>query len=331
MKAAQMDMPLNSSSDPNAGLRPKTKKELSLFAFIWKHKVLYLFLLPGIVWFVIFAYLPMAGVIMAFQQYDPVTGFLKSPFIGFDNFNRLFDTPRFMNALHNTLIISALKLGIGFPLPVLFALLFNEIRKKSVKKMAQTISYLPYFISWTVAAGIWYKLLSPDGGVINEILLKLGWISKPIFFMSSHGWFYPIIIWTDQWKNLGFSAIIYFAALASIDSQLYEAAKVDGAGILRQMWHISLPSLKPTIILLFILAVSNLLNADFDQMWNMTNPTILDKGDILDTFILRSLTTGGLSDLSVGAAVGLFKAAIGFALFLVVNYTSKLFKQESLL
>jgi putative aldouronate transport system permease protein len=327
MKTAHTQLP---ASFPGA-LSPSHRKELGLLAFIWKHKVLYLFLLPGIIWFIVFAYLPMAGVIMAFQQYDPVTGFLHSPFVGWDNFHQLFNTPRFMDALHNTLIISGLKLVIGFPLPIVFALLMNEIRNRSVKKLSQTISYLPYFISWTVAAGIWYKLLSPDGGVVNDIMMKLGFITKPVFFMSSHSWFYPIIIWTDQWKNLGFSAIIYFAALASIDSQLFDAAKVDGAGILRQIWHISLPSMKPTIILLFILAVSNLLNADFDQMWNMTNPTILDKGDILDTFILRSLTTGGLSDLSVGAAVGLFKAALGFALFLAVNYISKLFKQESLL
>jgi putative aldouronate transport system permease protein len=316
---------------PSANIKPAVRKELSLFSFIWKYKVLYLFLLPGIIFYLIFNYLPMLGVIMSFQQYDPVTGFIKSPFIGMDNFERLFRTPRFLEAFQNTIFISVLKLCIGFPLPIIFALLFNEIRKKRVKKVAQTVSYLPYFISWTVAAGIWYKLLSPDGGVFNEMLMKIGWISKPIFFMSSQDWFYPIIIWTDQWKNLGFSAIIYFAALASIDTQLYEAAKVDGAGILRQMWHISLPNMKPTIILLFILAASNLLNADFDQMWNMTNPTVMNKGDILDTFILRSLTTGGLNDLSLGAAVGLFKAILGLSLFLAVNSISRLFKQESLL
>jgi putative aldouronate transport system permease protein len=173
--------------------------------------------------------------------------------------------------------------------------------------------------------------LSPDGGALNELLLKWRVISQPFFFMSSTHWFYPIVLFTDQWKNLGFSAIIYFAALASIDSQLYEAAKVDGAGVLRQMWHISLPGMKPTIVLLFILQVASLLNGDFDQMWNMTNPTVLDKGDILDTFILRSLVTGGLNDLSLGAAVGLFKAGIGLALFVLANTISKKINQESLI
>jgi putative aldouronate transport system permease protein len=299
-------------------------------ASLRKHRVLYLFLLPGFIWFMIFSYLPMMGAIMAFQNYDPVTGFIHSTWVGFDNFERLFYTPRLVHALKNTIVISFLKLAIGFPMPILFALMLNEIRKNKFKKVNQTISYLPHFISWTVVAGVWYKLLSTDG-VVNEFLMMLGWISEPIRFMSSSNWFYPIIVATDQWKNLGFSAIIYIAALASIDTHLYEAARVDGASKVRQMWHISLPGMKPTILLLFILSVSNLLNADFDQLWNMSNPTVLDKGEILDTFVLRILSTGGLNDLSLGAAVGVFKSVIGLMLFYLTNFISQKLKQESLI
>lgn len=306
-------------------------KQRGFWHYCKENKVFYFFVIPGVIWFILFSYLPMIGIIMSFQNYDPVSGFFQSPFVGWENFERLFHTPRFLNALRNTFVISLLKLVITFPLPILFALLMNQILAVRFKKIVQTISYLPYFISWTVAASIWYKLLSMDGGMVNEILMAVGLIEKPIGFLSSTAMFYPIIILTDIWKNIGFSSIIYFSALASVDTQLYEAAKVDGATVVKQMWYISLPGMKPTIVLMFIMAVSNLINADFDQMWNMSNPTVLDLGEILDTYILRSLTTGGLRDLSVGTAAGSFKAVIGLILFLAANEVSKRLAQESLI
>lgn len=298
---------------------------------IWEYKVLYLFLLPGIILFLLFSYAPMFGLVIIFQHFNPVAGFFHSEWVGLDNFRRIFSAPVFMRALRNTFIISTLKLVIEFPLPIIFALFLNELRVIKFKKIVQTISYLPNFVSWVIVAGIWYKLLSPEEGLINQILMSMGVIDQEVFFMQSKAWFYPIILFTDVWKNLGFQAIFYLASIASVDPQLYEAAIVDGAGKFKQAIHITLPEMKNTIVLLLILAFSGLLNAGFDQLWTMGNLAVRDIADILDTAVLRSLTSGSVEDLSVGAAMGFFKSTIGLLLFFLANWFSRKMKQESII
>jgi putative aldouronate transport system permease protein len=303
----------------------------ALSARIHKYRILYLFLLPGAVLFILFSYLPMFGLTMVFQQYDPVSGFLGSKWVGLANFERLLASPVFVRAMRNTIVISLLKLAIEFPLPIIFSLLLNELRALLLKRTVQTISYLPNFVSWVIVAGLWYNMLAPESGIVNQLLVKLGVVKEGIFFMQSREWFYPVILFTDIWKNLGFQAIFYLGAIASIDPELYEAAVMDGAGRFRQAISITVPGIRNTIVLLFILSVSGLLNAGFDQMWTMGNLSVREIGDILDTAVLRTLTTGSVNDLSVGAAMGFFKASIGLVLFAVANTIASRLKQESVI
>lgn len=296
-----------------------------------KQKILLLFLLPAIISFIFFSYIPMIGNLMAFQAYDPFLGFFKSPFIGLDNFIFIFKMPNFLGALRNTVIISSLKIAIGFPLPIIFALFLNELNNMKFKRTIQTISYLPYFISWVIASGLWYKLLSIDGGAVNTALISTGIIHKPIYFVGENRLFYPLIILTDAWKNLGWSAIIYLASLAGINPELYEASIVDGAGKFKQAVHISLPGMKSTILLLFIFSLSSILNADFDQLYTMGNAAVRDVGEILDTLVLRMLQGGGINDMARGAAMGMFKTVVGFMLFIAANKLSQKLTGESII
>jgi putative aldouronate transport system permease protein len=298
---------------------------------IKKYRVLYLFMLPGFLGLLLFNYAPMLGLTMVFQDYNPISGFLGSPWAGLNNFKILFASPVFVRALRNTAIISFLKLAIGFPLPIIFALLFNELRSSKLRRAVQGFSYLPYFVSWVIVAGIWYKMLSPDDGIINQILLSAGIVDQPVFFMQNKILFYVVILFTDIWKNLGYSSIYYLAAIACIDIEQYEAAIVDGAGRFKQAIYITLPGMKPTIILLLILSVSNLLSAGFDQLYTMDNLAVREVSDILDTAVVRYLTTGSIQDLSIGAALGFFKSIIGVLLFVGANMVAKAAKQESII
>lgn len=312
-----------------ASLKPAWKQRVQQNLKKWG--MLYLFALPGLVLFFLFSYLPMAGLVMVFQHYNPVEGFLGSPFVGLANFERIFAMDTFWRALRNTLSISALRLLIEFPLPILFALLLNEIRRTRFKKTVQTISYLPNFVSWVIVSGIWYKLLSPEGGLINQLLFTLGITDDYIYFMQDLYWFYPIIILTSIWKNLGYSSIYYLSAIASADQELYEAAAIDGAGRVRQAISITLPAMRGTIVLLFILQVSGMLSAGFDQLWTMGNLATRELGDILDTAVMRTLTAGSLEDLSIGAAMGFFKSVVGALLFFATNLISRRLGEESII
>jgi len=294
-----------------------------------KYRTLYLFLIPGAIIMILFAYLPMGGLVMVFQLYDPVSGFFESKWVGFENFARVFSTPVFGRALRNTLVISGLKLLIGFPMPVIFALMLNELRHQRFKKTVQTITYIPNFVSWVIVSGIWYSMLS-SSGVVNEILLKLGLISDPILFMQNKALFYPIIIFTELWKSLGYNTIFYISSIATIPTEIYEAAEIDGASRFKQAIYITIPSISGTIALLFIMQVGGLLNAGFDQLWTMGNVAVRDMADILDTAVLRTLTSGSIYDLSTGAALGMFKSVVGLLLFFITNWVSKKFIDESI-
>lgn len=309
------------AKDPYAAI---TRKRL-----MSKYKMLYLFLIPGLIVLILFAYAPMAGLVMVFQEYDPVSGFLGSKFVGLQNFSRVFSSPVFGRALRNTLIISSLKLVIGLPMPVLFSLLLNELRNLRFKKTIQTMVYIPNFVSWVIVAGVWYSLLA-EGGIVNQFCVAMGLFEEPVLFMQRKDMFYPIIILTDLWKSLGYNTIFYMSALASIPPEHYEASMMDGAGRFKQALYITLPALKSTFVLLVILNSAGILNAGFDQMWTMSNLAVIEIADILDTAVLRSLTTGSITDLSVGAALGFFKSIIAVMLFIVTNYISKKVSDNSL-
>jgi putative aldouronate transport system permease protein len=308
-------------SSQTALQQPKaSNKKGGLTDFI-KQIDLQFMVIPGIVWLIIFAYIPMYGVLMAFQEFKLGDFPGMSQWVGFKQFEYLFSDPNFGRVLRNTIVISLLKLIINFPAPIIFALLLNELRGKYFKQSVQTISYLPHFISWVVAATLMFDFLSVDNGAVNSLLMSLGLIDRPIHFFGEGRYFWPIAVLTDLWKELGWGTIIYLAAISSIDPELYEAADMDGAGRFQKMWHITVAGIRPTIILLLIFTVGNLLNANFDQIMTltnqMTNSLLIDYADVIDTYVYRV----GLQQArySYAAAAGLFKSVINIALLLGAN------------
>ena len=266
-------------------------------------------LLPGMIFLVIFSIIPMFGIVMAFQNFVPAKGIFDSKFVGLAQFRRLFMLPDFRQILENTLIIALSKIIIGTLLAIVFAVLLNECRNVRYKRFIQTAVYLPHFLSWVILAVMFSNIFSYTG-IINQLVTALG--GEPVMFMISNTWFRPIIIGTDVWKEFGYNAVIYVAAMTSIDPSLYEAADIDGAGRWKKIMHITLPGILPTIILMGTLSIGNVLNAGFDQVFNMYSPLVYRTGDIIDTYVYRE----GLVNIqySFATAVGLFKSIISFAL-----------------
>lgn len=287
-----------------------------------RHRELYLIFLPFALWFLIFQYVPMAGIIIAFKDYNIFSGFVDSPWVGFQNFIELFQSRSFVRAFRNTVIISVFRLVIGFPIPIIFAILLNEISAKRYRKFVQTSSYLPYFISWSVAGGLFYIILSPGSGFVNGIITSLG--LDPINFLGNPSYFRGVVVATYVWKTFGWRAIIYLAALAGIDPNLYEAAKIDGAGRFRCMWNITLPSISGVIVVMLILALGQMLNIDFEQIFILVNDSVLRVGETLEFYVYR-VGIYDSSNFSLATAVGFFKSLIGFALILAANAISKRF------
>lgn len=276
---------------------------------------LHLMLIPAIALVFIYSYLPMAGISIAFQRFQPANGLFGSPFIGMANFRTLFSLPDTWQVIGNTIFISLFKMIGGVIAPVVFALLLNEISNKPARRTFQTMVYLPNFLSWIILSGIFLDILSPTRGIVNAGLGKLG--IEPIFFLGDPKWFPWTMIFTDIWKGFGFGSVIYLAALTSIDPSLYESAVIDGADRWRQTWHITLPGITSTIILMTVLSMANILNGGFDQIFNMYNPAVYSTGDILDTMIYRMGIQN--AQFAVSTAAGLFKSAISF-LFIVTSY-----------
>lgn len=268
----------------------------------------HLMLLPGIIGIFIFHYIPLYGLVIAFQKYNPGLGF-SSPWVGFDNFKYLFSQPGFVRTIWNSLDIAVFKLIGGIVVPVLFSLLLNEIGNRLCKRVFQTLIYIPNFISWVIMAGILRDLLAMDG-LINGILVDLG--LSEINFLGDSGVFPWTIIVSDIWKSFGFGTVVYLAALTSIDPELYDAAKVDGANRIRQVRHITLPMLAPTVILMLVLSLGNVLNAGFDQIFNLYAPVVYETGDIIDTYVYRMGIVN--AQYSVGTAVGMFKSVVSSVL-----------------
>lgn len=284
-----------------------------------RNKLLYLMILPGFLYFLIFKYLPMGGLIISFQDYQPFLGIMGSPWVGFKHFIRLFTEPTFFMLLRNTLILFGLNVVIFFPLPIILALMLNEVRHKMFKNTIQTIIYIPHFMSWVIIVSISYVFMTVDGGVLNEIIAAFG--GTRISFLTSPEWLRTVYIGQIIWKELGWSTIIYLAAITVVDTQLYEASEMDGAGRLRKTWHVTLPAIRPVIITLLILKIGHTLDLGFEHMYLLLNSLNREVGEIFDTYIY----TAGLKNgqLSFSTTVGLFKGLVGLVLVIMANKLAK--------
>ncbi|MGG3311041.1 ABC transporter permease [Paenibacillus lautus] len=284
---------------------------------------LFLMLVPGILYYVIFRYFPMGGLVIAFKDYNFRDGILSSPWVGLKYFKILFQSDATLQIIWNTLELSILNLIFGFPAPIIIAIALNEVRKRWLKRWIQTIIYLPHFLSWVIVAGLVLTLFSIDGGTVNKLLEQ--WGMEPVPFLYRIESWVTIFIGSGMWKEMGFGAIIYLAALSSIDPSLYESTALDGAGKLRQIWHITLPGLRPTIILLLILGMGRLMEVGFDQVYNLQNPTVLEKAEVISTYVYKV----GLqkAQFSLTTAMGLFESIVGLVLLLSANALARKFDQ----
>ncbi len=279
----------------------------------------HLMMLPGVLLLFIFSYIPMIGIVIAFQKYNPAKGFIfNQTFNGFDNFQYIFSMPGIWQVIWNTVFMAVSKMILGMLVPIIVALMLNELRCRPFKRTVQTIIYFPHFLSWIILAGVFTDILSPTDGIVNQLLQAIG--LEPIYFLGDKQWFPITMIITDVWKGFGFGTIVYLAAITGIDPTLYEAAQIDGASRWRQTWHITLPGMRMIIVLMLTLSLGNVLNAGFDQIFNLYNDLVMETGDIIDTLVYRL----GLEQTQYGpsTAVGLFKSVISCALISVSYYVS---------
>ncbi|MFC3802538.1 ABC transporter permease [Cohnella sp. GCM10012308] len=286
---------------------------------VWRNIDTYLLLVPGLLLLLLFKYIPMYGIVIAFQDYNIFDGISASEWVGLTQFRKLMHSAEFMQVFANTLLISIYKIVLLFPIPILIALLLNEIRFTAFKRTVQTIIYMPHFLSWVIISGLFMTILSPSDGLVNSVIQWFG--GEPIKFFMDNSVFRSVVVFTAGWKEIGWNAIIFIAALAGIEQEQYEAASIDGASRLRQMWHISLPGLLPTIILMLILRLGIVLDAGTEQILTMYNPTVYESGDVIGTFVYR--TGLGKMDYSFSTAVGLFNSVVGFILVVSGNWFSK--------
>ncbi|UUZ86267.1 ABC transporter permease subunit [Paenibacillus sp. P26] len=298
------------------------KRRTSGLARFMKQIDIQLMVWPALILILIFSYIPMYGVLMAFQDYTVFKGFWHSPWVGLKHFEMFFSSPEFGYVMRNTIVISLLKFFIGFPAPIVLALMLNEVRHMVFKRVVQTISYLPHFLSWVIVAGFVMSMLSTDNGSVNMLLGKLNLIDEPVNFLSIPNYFWAILVTTGVWKEIGFASIVYLAAIAGIDPHLYEAAAMDGAGRLKQMFLITSPSIVPVVIIFMILAIGNLLNAGFDDILLLGgNPVLREVSDVIDTYVYRVGINS--SRYSYATAVGLFKAVISVGSLTIANFAAR--------
>lgn len=281
---------------------------------------IYTFILPALVLLGIFSYGPIYGLLIGFENYSPFKGILHSQWVGFDNFKYFLADENFWRVMRNTIVINIYQLIFGFPVPIIFAIILNELVFVKFKKFAQTVSYLPYFISWVVTAGIIVSLLSPDGGVINIVLQKVFHI-EPIYFLAKEKYFRTIVVASGIWKDFGMSSVYYLAALTSIDPGLYEAARIDGAGRMKQIWHITLPGIKSIAIVLFVLQIGSLMQIGFEEIFLLYNPMVYNVGDVISTYTYRL----GIEQTRYGltTAIGFTQSIVNFILVYSANKLSR--------
>lgn len=292
-----------------------------LFKDIWNARYIYLLISLGLAYFLVFHYAPMGGIVLAFKKYNARLGIWGSTWIGFDHFKRIFVTPGAVAAIKNTFEINLARLFFQFPMPILLALLINEMRGTKIKRIYQTIFTFPHFLSWVVVSTILMNFLA-NSGMVNAIIASIG--GTKYNFLSDEKLFRPLLYITQNWKEMGWSSIIYIAAISSIDLSLYEAATVDGASRFKQAWHVTLPGIKATIITLFILQVGRIMNSGFEQIFYMQNPGVKSVSDILDTYIY-SITFDAVPNYGFSTAVGLFKSVINLFMLLFANAIIKRF------
>lgn len=317
----------------NAAVLPshKRKKLIKFGKYLQQNYLLYLMLIPGLFFLIIYKFLPLIGIAIAFEDYsifqgdNPIEAIFLSDWVGFKHFERLFNNSAFFKVLSNTLIINSYKILFLFPIPIICAILFNEVRNIIYKRIAQTAIYIPYFFSWVVVFGMFYSILG-NYGLVNQLFSLLGF--EKITFFSEPKMFRGLLVFTEGWKETGWNTIIYLAAITAIDPGLIEAAKIDGANKLKQIWHITIPGLLPTIVLLLILKVGYILDTGFEQVLIMYNSTVYDVADIIQTYVYRIGL--GQMDYSLGTALGLFNSIIAFILIIGCNYISKKLLKRSI-
>ena len=298
-----------------------TKRKHPILRYKWS----YLFILPGALALFVFAYVPMFGVMIAFQNFSVVTGFFGSPWVGFENF-RFFQDEFFWNTVSNTLRLTIYRMAFAFPMPIIFAILLNEVRSSIMRRSIQSLIYLPHFVSWIVVAYILNSALALDVGVVNSLLQRFGF--EQIHFMGDPRYFRTLIVFSSIWKGTGWGTIIYLAALSNIDPQLHDAAKIDGAGRFARIWHIDLTGILPIIIIILILSMPGLLHAGYEQIYPLVNPANMSVSNVLDVYLIRIGLSG--ARYSMAAALGLALSVVNLGLVLGTNYLSRKLGQEGL-
>lgn len=294
-----------------------------------KNWILYLFILPGFLMLILFKIGPVGAMTIAFQNFSAALGLLKSPFVGFDNFVRVFNDPYIPTVIKNTVILAVLSIVVVFPVPIVFSLFLNEIRINRIRGTVQNLTFLPYFISSAVMVSILYTILSPSSGIVNNIIVQLG--GKSINFMANPSWFRPLYVLLEIWQTFGYSSIIYIAAIINIDPALYEAAEVDGANRWKRMWHITLPCISTSIIVMLIISVGNIFTVNLDRILLMYNSSVYSTADVIQTYVYRiAFQSKGFPDYSYGTAVNILKSVIAFVLVIAVNKISDKFAESRL-
>ena len=304
----------------------KIAPKRSLLKDIKRDKWLYIFLIPIMLYFFIFKYVPMFGTIMAFQDFKFSTGFFESKWVGLEHFKRLFTGNNFLIILRNTLLLNAGSVIFGFPIPIILAIFLNEVKSKGFKKITQRIMYLPHFKSWVVLGGILIDMLSPSTGVINTIIKFFG--GNPIYFMGKKEWWPAMFIISGIWQGAGWGTIVYLAAITGIDPELYEAARIDGAGKLKQIWYITLPCLKSTIVVRLILRMGSMMDIGFEQVYVLMNPAVRDVAEVISTYVYRVGIEG--AQYSYTTAIGLFQSVISCILVFTTNKIARKINGEGL-
>lgn len=283
-------------------------------------------LMPGMIYFVLFKYLPMWGILISFQDFQPVKGFLGSDWVGLKHYRTLFGSSEFVMLLKNTLLLSLMNLFFGFPLPILIALMLNELKNVVFNRFVQTMIYIPHFVSWVIVVGFFFVIFESPDGLFQRLLTSMG--RESFSFMLDPEWFRPMYVLQVLWRDTGWNSIIYLAALAGVDPQLYEAARMDGAGRFRQLWHVTLPSIRSTIVIMLILRLGDLMELGFEHVFLLLNPLNREIAEIFDTYVY---TTGLLQgQFSYSTAIGVFKAVVGLLLVLAANHLAKRFGEEGI-
>lgn len=301
----------------------KQMKSNGFIKFLVKYKYLNLMALPCLIYFIMFHYIPMAGIVIAFKNYrGTVSGFegiFAAPWVGLENFKMFFDSIYFGRLLGNTLLISIYRLVFSFPVPIIFSLLLNELQGKHFKRVVQTVSYLPHFLSWVVISGLMVTLLSPDAGPLNAILKMLG--KEPIFFLANDSYFRPILVISGIWQSVGWSSIVYLATISSLPTEQYESASLEGANRFQRIWYITLPGMKDIIAIFLILDIGKIMNENFEQIYNLYSPAVYQVADVFETYVYRMGI--GEAKFSYSAAVGLFKSFSSLILVGMSNFVAK--------